>query len=304
MTLVSIITPSFNQAAFLRQTLNSVLQQDYHDLEYLVVDGGSRDGSVDILRESAPRLAWWVSEPDAGQADAINKALAHARGDVVAWLNSDDYYLPGTVRAAARVFEVLVYGNRLAVDDANRITNILTYQQVSLEDLMCFGIIGQPAAFIRRSALEEVGGLDASLHMLLDHQLWIRLATVGRIVHVDETWAAARYHPRAKNRASSRDFGREAFRILEWMSKEPSLAPVFPDVRNRARASAHRLDARYLVDGGLPLEALKAWLRAFLLHPPTALARLNLLGSALLELAGLKSIRRRVLQRRQDRLAR
>lgn len=309
MTLVSIITPSFNQAAFLQQTLNSVLQQDHHDLEYLVVDGGSRDGSVDIIRQSASRLAWWVSEPDAGQADAINKALAHARGEVVAWLNSDDYYLPGTVRAAARVFQVhpdavLVYGNMLAVDEANRITNKLVYQQVSLEDLMCFRIIGQPAAFIRRSALEAVGGLDTSLHMLLDHQLWIRLATVGRMIHVGETWAAARYHPRAKNRASARDFGREAFRILEWMSKEPSLAPVFPDVRNRARASAHRVDARYLVDGGLPLEALKAWLRALLLHPPTALTRVNLLGSALLQLAGLESIRQRVLRRRQDRLAR
>lgn len=309
MTLVSIITPSFNQAAFLQQTLNSVLQQDHHDLEYLVVDGGSRDGSVDIIRQSASRLAWWVSEPDSGQADAINKALAHARGEVVAWLNSDDYYLPGTVRAAARVFQVhpdavLVYGNMLAVDEANRITNKLVYQQVSLEDLMCFRIIGQPAAFIRRSALEAVGGLDTSLHMLLDHQLWIRLATVGRMIYVGETWAAARYHPRAKNRASARDFGREAFRILEWMSKEPSLAPVFPDVRRRARASAHRVDARYLVDGGLPLEALKAWLRALLLHPPTALTRVNLLGSALLQLAGLESIRQRVLRRRQDRLAR
>lgn len=309
MTLVSIITPSFNQAAFLQQTLNSVLQQDHHDLEYLVVDGGSRDGSVDIIRQSASRLAWWVSEPDSGQADAINKALAHARGEVVAWLNSDDYYLPGTVRAAARVFQVhpdavLVYGNMLAVDEANRITNKLVYQQVSLEDLMCFRIIGQPAAFIRRSALEAVGGLDTSLHMLLDHQLWIRLATVGRMIYVGETWAAARYHPRAKNRASARDFGREAFRILEWMSKEPSLAPVFPGVRRRARASAHRVDARYLVDGGLPLEALKAWLRALLLHPPTALTRVNLLGSALLQLAGLESIRQRVLRRRQDRLAR
>lgn len=309
MTLVSIITPSFNQAAFLQQTLNSVLQQDHHDLEYLVVDGGSRDGSVDIIRQSASRLAWWVSEPDSGQADAINKALAHARGEVVAWLNSDDYYLPGTVRAAARVFQVhpdavLVYGNMLAVDEANRITNKLVYQQVSLEDLMCFRIIGQPAAFIRRSALEAVGGLDTSLHMLLDHQLWIRLATVGRMIYVGETWAAARYHPRAKNRASARDFGREAFRILEWMSKEPSLAPVFPGLRRRARASAHRVDARYLVDGGLPLEALKAWLRALLLHPPTALTRVNLLGSALLQLAGLESIRQRVLRRRQDRLAR
>jgi glycosyltransferase involved in cell wall biosynthesis len=308
MTLVSIITPSFNQSAFLRQAMLSVLEQDYDDLEYLVVDGGSTDGSVEIIAEYADRLAWWVSEKDSGQAEAINKGLAHARGEIVAWLNSDDFYLPGAIAAAVRVLEahpaaVLVYSNMQAVDDRGRMTNILTYHQRTLEDLLCFDIIGQPAVFMRCSALRAVGGVDASLHALLDHQLWIKLALHGEILHVDATWAAARYHPGAKNWARAPEFGREAFQLLEWESHYTGLGPAFQRVERRARASAHRLDARYLVDGRQPWPALKAWLRAFGIHPPTALARLNLLASALLGLLGLGGVRQFILRRREKRLS-
>ena len=307
--LVSIITPSFNQAPYLRRTMESVFAQDHEDLEYLVVDGGSSDGSLEIIKEYTARLAWWVSEPDMGQADAINKGLAHSRGDIVAWLNSDDCYLPGTIASVVRTFQdhpdaVLIYGNMQAVDELDRITNIMTYPQLTLEDLLCFQIIGQPAVFLRRSAVEAVGGLHTDYHLLLDHQLWIKLARLGPIVHADETWAAARYHAGAKNRALAEHFGREAFRILDWASREPDLAPVLRRVEARARASAHRLNARYLVDAGQPQEALRAWVRALAIHPATALARTNLLVSALLELAGLRQVRKRILRSRQERLSR
>ena len=309
MTRVSIITPSYNQAAFLRQTLRSVLNQDHPELEYLVVDGGSSDGSIEIIKEHSGRLAWWVSEPDSGQADAINKGFAHAHGEIAAWLNSDDFYLPGAVSAAVRVFEahpevVLVYGNTQAVDETDSLINTLSYDQLTLEDLLCFQIIGQPAAFMRRTAVEAVGGLHTGFHLLLDHQLWIRLARLGPILHVDQTWAAARYHAGAKNRAQAGNFGEEAFRLLEWAAQEPALAPVLRGLTRRARASAHRVDARYLVDGGLPGEALRAWLRALSLHPATALARMNILGSALLELVSLGAIRKGILRRRGERLSR
>lgn len=296
MTLVSIVTPSFNQASFLEQAMRSVFEQDYADIEYIVVDGGSTDGSADIIKKYANRLAFWVSEKDAGQAEAINKGMKRAKGDILAWLNSDDYYLPRALSSAVRAFEqnpqaVMVYGDMLAVDGHGKTLNLMKYRSLTLEALLCFQIIGQPAVFMKRSAFEQAGGLDLRFHFMLDHQLWIRLAQQGQLVHVPQIWAAARYHAAAKNRAQAVEFGREAFQILEWAETEPSLSPVLKRLGNRPRASACRVDARYLLDGGQARSSLKAWSRAFLLHPLTALARLNLLIGAILELLGLSKLR-------------
>ncbi len=307
MPLVSIITPSFNQARYIEQTIQSVLGQDYPRIEYIVVDGASTDGSVEIIKKYADKLAWWVSEKDSGQAEAINKGLARATGEIVTWLNSDDYYLPSAVSAAVKVFEensevVLVYGNMLAVDERGNPFNTLTYKQLTLQDLLCFQIIGQPAVFFRREVLSKTGMLDPTFHFLLDHHLWIRIAQHGKILHVDQTWAAARYHAEAKNRAKAAEFGREAFRILAWAEGQAGLAESIRPVERRARASAHRVDARYLLDGGKSASALKAWMRAFFIHPPTALARLNIFGSIMLDLIGLRSLRDFLLKRRTKRL--
>lgn len=309
MTLVSIVIPSFNQVSYLETTLLSVLGQDYPRVETIVMDGGSTDGSADVIRSYEKRLAYWVSEKDAGQADAINKGMARARGEIVAWLNSDDYYLPGAVRAALRAFErnpdaLLVYGNMLAVDERGQTINALRYRQLTLEDLLSFQIIGQPAVFMRRAAFERAGGLDRSYHFLLDHHLWIRIAAQGRILHVPQTWAAARYHAEAKNRARASEFGSEAFRILNEVERDANLAPAFAKIKRRARASAHRVDARYLLDGDRPAASLAAWTRAFFIYPPVALARLNLLGSALLNLVGLGKLREATLEKRKSRFSR
>ncbi|HMX74127.1 MAG TPA: glycosyltransferase family 2 protein [Anaerolineales bacterium] len=306
MTLVSIITPSYNQAAYLEQTLLSVLNQDHAPIEYIVVDGASKDASVEIIKKYSDRLAYWVSEKDGGQAEAINKGFARATGEIIAWINSDDYYLPGAVSAAVKIFEsnpdvVLVYGNMLAVDEHGKTFNTLTYKQLTLEDLLCFQIIGQPAVFMRRSALQKTDGLDSTFHFLLDHFLWIQLAQHGKILHADQTWAAARYHAEAKNRAKAAEFGREAFRILEAVAQDKNLAPVLSKVERRSRASAHRVNARYLLDGGQPAAALSAWVRAFFIHPPTALARMNLFVSAILNLFGLGKLRSMVLRMREAR---
>lgn len=306
MTLVSIITPSFNQAAYLEQTILSVLEQDHPHIEYFVVDGASTDNSVGIIKRYSNRLAWWVSEKDSGQADAINKGFTRATGEIIAWLNSDDYYLAGAVSAAVKIFEehpevVLVYGNMLAVDEHGKTFNTLSYKQLTLEDLLCFQIIGQPAVFIRRSALKAAGKLDPTFHFLLDHHLWIRITQQGKILHVNQTWAAARYHAEAKNRAKAAEFGREAFRILENVARDDHLAPVLAKVNRRAHASAHRVDARYLLDGGQPAAALSAWMRALFIHPPTALARLNIFASAILNLFGLGKLRSAILRNREAR---
>ena len=304
MKLVSIITPSYNQAPYLEQTIQSVLGQDYPRIEYIVVDGASTDNSFEIIKKYNDRLAYCISEKDSGQAEAINKGFARAKGEILAWLNSDDYYLPNAISAVVKCFEenhevVMVYGDMLAVDGAGQTINVLKYKQLSLEDLLCFQIIGQPSVFFRRSALEKTGLLDTSFHFMLDHHLWIRLAQQGRILYVPQVWSAARYHPQAKNRARAAEFGREAFRVLDWARTQPGLARAISGVERRALASANRYDARYLLDGGQPVSALGAWFRALFLHPPTALARLNILISAILELMGLSKLRRLILQRRQ-----
>jgi GT2 family glycosyltransferase len=194
---------------------------------------------------------------------------------------------------------VLVYGDMLAVDGSGQTLNLLKYGQLSLEDLLCFQIIGQPAVFFRREAYEQAGGLDITFHYMLDHHLWIRLARHGRLVHVPQTWAAARFHPQAKNRNLAVEFGREAFRILEWVKGQPDLAETWTRLQNRPLAAAHRVDARYLLDGRRPFASMRAWFAALLLHPPTALQRLNILASALLQITGLSRIREAILRRRQ-----
>src|SRR5215211_3082459 len=280
--------------------MQSVLEQDYPNIEYIVVDGGSADSSVEVIKEYADRLAYWVSEKDSGQAEAINKGFARASGEILAWLNSDDYYMLNTISVVVRCFEqnpdvVMLYGDMLAVDGEGQITNVLKYKQLTLEDLLCFQIIGQPSVFFRRSALEKTGLLDTSFHFMLDHHLWIRLAQQGRILHVPQVWSAARDHPQAKNRARAAEFGREAFRVLDWAKKQPALAGSVSRVKRRALASAHRYDARYLLDSGQSASALAAWFRSLSIHPPTALARLNIFVSALLNLTGLHRMREAIL---------
>jgi len=306
MTLVSIITPSYNQAKYLEQTMLSVLAQDHAEIEYIVIDGASSDGSVEIIQKYADRLAYWESNKDNGQADAINKGFARASGEIVAWLNSDDYYLPGAVSAAVKVFDespdvVLVYGNMLAVDGDGTTFNTLDYVQLTLADLLCFQIIGQPAVFMRRPALQKTKGLNPAFHFLLDHLLWIQIVKHGKLLHVDQTWSAARYHAEAKNVAKAAEFGREAFRILETIAQDKDLAATLLRIDRRAHASAHRVDARYLLDGGLPAEALQAWLRALLIYPPVALKRMNIFVSAFLNLLGLGKLRDAVLRQRKQK---
>ncbi len=301
--LISIITPSFNQAAFLEQTIKSVLEQDYGNIEYIVIDGASTDSSVDIIKKYQSRLAHWESKQDKGQAEAINKGLARSKGEIIAWLNSDDYYLEGAISAAVKVFKenpqaALVYGDMLAVNEDGQTINKLIYKQLTFEDLLCFQIIGQPAVFFRRAAYKKTDGLNLDFHFLLDHHFWLQLAQHGTIVHVPQLWSAARYHPNAKNRAQAAEFGHEAFMILNSAAADKNLAPILARVDRRARASAYRVDARYLLDGGEPFRAFKSWLNALWFYPPVALARFNIFFSALLGMLGLQAIREWILKRR------
>lgn len=274
--LVSIVTPSYNQADFLALTMRSVIAQDYPHLEYIVVDGGSTDGSVEVIQRHSDQLSWWVSEPDRGQAHAINKGFGRSRGEVVAWLNSDDLYWPGAVREAVAALEAdpgvgFVYANATSIDGAGRPFNDMVFEPYDLDDLLSFNIICQPAVFMRHEVLRQAGYLQSDFHYLLDHSLWLRMARLAPMAHIPSYWAFARYHPAAKNIALAAEFGEEAFRILEWARDVPDLAARIERQERRVLAGAHRYRARYLLDGGKARAALGDYLRALRLHPPSAL---------------------------------
>jgi glycosyltransferase involved in cell wall biosynthesis len=296
LPLVSIVTPSYNQARFLEATLRSVLDQDYPRIEYLVVDGASADGSVEIIRHYANRLSWWVSEKDSGQSEAINKGFRRARGEFVGWLNSDDIYLPGAVSAAVTVFQShpeagLIYGDALAIDTDGKPFNLMRARQYTLVDLMAFNIICQPAAFMRRSVLDTVGYLNLSYHLLMDNLLWMQMAQKAPIVYVPQTWAAARYHDQAKNRTFGAAYGREARVLVEDLQSRSEFSDLIRSDEKRILAGVERFDAFYLTDAGQPWEALCSYGRAFRLHPPTAFGDWKHVLLSLLALLGMQKIR-------------
>ncbi len=287
--LVSIITPSYNQSAFLEQTLQSVFAQDYPLIEYIVIDGGSTDQSPEIIEKFSNQLAWWVSEEDKGQADAINKGFRRARGEILAWLNSDDLYLPGTVSQAVQSLQSnpelgLVFGDAITMDANGRPLGRLAFGDWGLKELINFRIICQPAVFMRRTVLEQAGYLDSSYHFLLDHQLWIRMATLAPVQHIASLWAAARHHPEAKNVSQAGAFGVEAMRILEWMRQNPKLSQLVQENESHILAGAFRLQARYLLDGGQPAAALQSYWTALRYWPKYALQHSHRITYAILSL--------------------
>lgn len=289
--LVSVITPSYNQAEFLEATIQSVLAQDYPKIEYLVVDGGSTDGSVDIIKKYQSQITWWESEPDEGQASAINKGMARAQGEIVAWLNSDDLYLPGAVREAVASFREnspvsMVFGNAITIDAKGIPLNELVFPDWDLEDLIGFRIICQPAVFMGRSYYEQVKGLDQNYHFMLDHHLWMRIASQAPIKHENSLWAAARHHGSAKNVAQAADFGRETLEVLDWMQLQEDLGPLVVQNKHMVMAGAYRLNARYLLDGGQYAPALKSYGQAFVNQPMYTAQHWHRMGYACLGLIG------------------
>ena len=280
---ISVITPSYNQASYLKQTMDSVLSQDILGMEYVVIDGCSTDGSVELIRSYENRLSAWVSEKDRGQADAVNKGAKRTTGAVIGWLNSDDLYLPGAVQKAMHFLEShpdvdAVYGDVLSIDGEGKLINVMRFDQYCAEDLMSFRVISQPGVFFRRSAWDRAGGLNLSYHYLLDHHLWLRMIAQGKFAYLPEPLAAARFHSAAKNRAHTEDFGREAYRLADWLLTDPLTAQKAKPIEKQIRGGAAWLDAHYLSDGGEPWKSLKAYAKAFQLYPQRVLEDKNRLA--------------------------
>jgi glycosyltransferase involved in cell wall biosynthesis len=212
LPVITVVTPSFNQARFIERTIKSVLGQGYPALEYIVVDGGSTDGSVSIIRKYASALKWWCTEPDEGQADAIAKGFARTTGDVLCWLNSDDVLLPGALRAISRFFAEnpaaeVVNGAAYYIDEDDRPLRGLsqcTYTRGVRASARRFRFYGQDgvyqmATFWRRSAYASVGGLR-NLKFAMDLDLFVRLSARQRFHVIPKYLACFRSHGASKSK--------------------------------------------------------------------------------------------------------
>jgi glycosyltransferase involved in cell wall biosynthesis len=203
---ISLVTPSYNQGQFIEETIRSVLLQGYPNLEYIVIDGGSADNSVEIIRKYEPWLTYWISEPDRGQSEAINKGLSRATGTIYAWLNSDDLLLPGALAHMAQMYrqypEAAAWvGRCYRITPAKEILSLVTPQNLDRASLANWWRIGrfyQPACFFSAQHFTRTEGLDESLYIALDIDLWLKLAEHGEFVATDRAIAAAVIHENAK----------------------------------------------------------------------------------------------------------
>ena len=238
--LVSIVTPSFNQAQFLEQTILSVLEQDYPHIEYLIVDGGSTDGSRELIQRYAPHLTWWVSEPDQGQTDAINKGFSHARGEILAWLNSDDTYQPGAISQAVEYLQShpevgMVYGDANLIDASGNIIGKFPARQTDYRRLRRGYVhIPQQASFFQASLWKQVGPLDPSFYFAMDYDLWVRLARISEIHYCPNLWADFRLHGSGKSVVADNRCWPEMLRVhyreggswFSWLVIKAKLRPL------------------------------------------------------------------------------
>lgn len=250
--LVSILTPSFNQARWLADNLNSVAVQTYPYIEHVVVDGGSTDGTLEVLRGAAHRLLW-RSEPDRGQSHALNKAFADSQGEIIGWLNSDDaYFSPTAVEEAVRLLNRspdinVVYGHAALVDAEGLILQMLWAPPFSYELLKLVNFIIQPTAFIRRSALKG-GFLDETYHYAMDRELWLRLGRKHRFGRLNSVLAIDR-HQKARKSIAGRDAAYADSLRLDHQHSIPR--GRWSKARGRALTSAFRVAGLSLVPAAM-----------------------------------------------------
>lgn len=242
MKKISIITPSFNQGNFLEQTIDAVLSQNYQNLEYMVIDGGSTDNSIDIIKKYEKHLTYWTSEKDNGQSDAINKGLKRATGEIVNWINSDDWYNPNTLQKVADYFDdenVLVVSGRSDVWKLGKfkVCNPGVDVYPNFEKTVGWARIDQPETFFRMSAIQKIGFLNADLHYVMDREWWIRfLLHFGqdKVKKVEDVFVNFRLHEDSKTFNYLKKFDQEAINVYYSIAKQNNLdeAKIFESTFN------------------------------------------------------------------------
>ncbi len=229
---ITVITPSFNQAQYLEQTIDSVLSQNYQNLEYIVIDGGSTDGSVEIIKKYERHLAFWVSEKDRGQSHAINKGLVRATGEVVNWLNSDDYYQANALKQVAEAFtnpttQVFCARSNIVKDgEFVKHSSGTDVFENNLVKTIAWARIDQPETFFRLSAYGQVGLLNEDLHYVMDKEWWMRYLFcfgVNGVVKSDEAIVNFRIHDQSKTGSSQVEFEIETSHLYSSLAKQAEL---------------------------------------------------------------------------------
>jgi glycosyltransferase involved in cell wall biosynthesis len=269
---ISLVTPCFQAARFIRETIDSVLAQDGVDLEYGIMDGASRDGTVDIIRSFESRLAWWVSERDAGQTDALNKGLARTTGEILGFLNADDVLMPGALPTVAKAFaenpEIdIVYGGVEWIDADGRAQGLHAGDISSLGEVLDIQHVWwahrqwvQPEVFFRRRLWERVGAFDTRYHLAFDYDYWVRCFLAGaRVKRLPETLVRFRLHAEQKSTASRKASDEIRDVVSRALSENP---PIDPSLRRRIAA-----ELSYDLYQGSDEKTRPSFLRALLSHP-------------------------------------
>jgi glycosyltransferase involved in cell wall biosynthesis len=228
--LVSIITPSYNQGNFIQRTIESVLNQNYPNIEYWVIDGGSKDNTISILKEyeNDPRFHW-LSEPDQGQGDAVNKGWQLCKGDILGWLNSDDTYLEGAIKTQVEALishqEIgLVYGDALFIDDNDKIIGNYHTRPFNRKRFLHVSSIAQPTAFFQRNLLEKAGLLNINLHYALDYEFFLRLMWNTTFLYTGKQVATYRLHQNSKTVDGYNQMLIETIEVVKQVCDENSVA--------------------------------------------------------------------------------
>ncbi len=310
---VTVVTPSFNHARFLEETIRSVLLQGYPNLEYIVVDGASTDDTVDIIKRYEPWLANWVSERDSGQSDAINKGWRRATGSIVAYLNSDDVYQPGAVQAAVAALTQdptvgLVHGDSYFIDERGGRLRRHRGRDLTVRQLFRWqGYISQPTVFLRRAVLDSIGLLNECLHYAMDFELWLRIGAHYPLKHLPQVLACERHHAAAKTALSPEKGLASQVLAAEGVFATPLPSEVWA-LRSEVIATHHLNLARFLLGKLGRSEEVKAHAQdALKMAPPWPLQAkawaLRLLAAPLATPLGtwLRLIKNKLVERRHRR---
>jgi glycosyltransferase involved in cell wall biosynthesis len=298
---VSIVTPVYNQAAFVEETILSVLEQDHPDIEYVVVDDGSTDGSAEIVERYADRLHWWTRQENAGQVAAINRGFAHTTGELMAFLNSDDTLLPGAVSEMAAELEadpslVLVYGDALYTDEhSNEIGNLASRPWDPPTMVRnCDNHVVQPSSMWTRAGWAKAGPLDERGYYFFDFELYLRLSVLGNVKRVARPWSTYRQHAASKTVGDQLGKARDYLRFADDFLTSDRLPAELRPYAREGRASA-RVAAANNLYGELELRPARRWLwEALALHPQSATrSSLSLAGKSLLPAPVVRRLRER-----------